>query len=129
MKTEELSMELDTYLKKACDSGKVFIGRKQRSKTFQIYGFCQNLIIIQYDSYPKHYALEKKVLLTGIELTINQKKAIRLTSEYASEIEASSIQRHGTSNKTSVLTKFYFSLHNGFLNDFRSNGQKAGWIG
>ena len=81
MKTEELSMELDTYLKRACDSGTVFMGRKQRSKTFQIYGFCQNLIIIQYDSYPKHYALEKKVLLNGIELTINQKKHIRLLDE------------------------------------------------
>ena len=107
--------------KKGHDSKQPFYGRKQGSKPFQIYGFCKDLIIIQYDSYPKHYAVEKEVLLEGINKVINFELNVRLTSEYAEKIEFSNIQRQGTDNKTSALTKFYFSLHRGFLNAFKKS--------
>lgn len=118
MKKEELSEVLNSYLERVHESNQLFYGRKQNSKPFQIYGFCEDLIIIQYDSYPKHYALEKKVLLEGINKVINHELNIRLTSDYAAKIEFSSIQRQRTDNKTSVLTKFYFSLHRGFMNAY-----------
>ena len=116
MKREALKKSLDAFLLEAKKTKKVFYGKSQKSKSFIIYGFCNDLIIIEYDSYPKHYALEKKTLLDGIDKVLNQKLKVRLTSEYATIIEFSTVNRKGTDNKTSVLSKFYYSLHRSFLN-------------
>lgn len=121
MKKNELSRQLEHFLMKACDSKQSFLGRKQGSKVFQIHSFYNGLVIIQYDSYPKHYVLEKEVLLDGLDKVINHGLQIPLTSMYASEIEFSTVHRQGTNNRTSVLTKFYFSLHNGFLKTYKKN--------
>ena len=112
---KELEKELLQFLEESKQKKRDFYGRKQGSKPFNIRGFFDGLIIIEYDSNPKHYVLEMEVLLDGIAKVLEKKVEIRLTSDYASQIEYSSIERSGTSNKTSALTKFYYSIHRAFL--------------
>lgn len=115
MNKKDLNEKLDVFLQEAQEKNETFYGRNLKSKIFNIYGICGDMVIIKYDSYPKHFVLEKEVLLDGIDKVINHKEKINLTSEYADKIEFSIVHRKGTENKTSVLTKFYFSIHNAFL--------------
>ena len=112
---EKLKKELQQFLEESKQNNRDFYGRKAGSKSFKIREICGGLIIIEYDSYPKHYVLDTDVLLKGIVKVLEKKVEIRLTSDYASKIEHSSIDRSGTGNKTSALTKFYYSIHRTFL--------------
>lgn len=115
MKRKDLKEALFQYLWTAEHKGQVFYGIKRKSKTFMIREVVNDLIIIEYDSYPRHYVLEINVLLDGITIVLEKKIEIHLTSDYASKIEYSTINRSGINNKTSILTKFYYSIHRAFL--------------
>lgn len=122
MDTKELEKKVESYLQRAVEKQQLFLGRTKRSRPFNIYGLCKDVIIVKYTdegSYPMHYVLEKKTLVEGIIQAISKNWTIRLTGEYASEVEFSRIRREGTKNSTSALTKFYFSLHNSFLNQMK----------
>lgn len=115
MEKNELKETLLLFLKDAKHKSQVFYGIKRDSKTFVIREIVDDLIIIEFDSYPRHYVLEISVLLDGITKVLDKKVKIHLTSDYASKIEYSTINRSGTSDKTSILTKFYYSIHRAFL--------------
>lgn len=117
----ELQQELLQFLQESKQKSRDFYGRNAGSKPFKICEICDGLIIIEYDSYPKHYVLDTEVLLDGIIKVIEKKVEIHLTSDYASKIEYSTINRTGTNNKTSILTKFYYSIHSTFLKKLKGN--------
>ena len=116
--------DLMQFLKESKQAGKTFYGIRRDSKTFKIRAISEGLIIIEYDSNPKHYVLEFEVLLDGIVKALNKEIEIHLTSDYASKIEFSSINRSGTNNKTSALTKFYYSIHRAFLKNYKNSSDK-----
>jgi hypothetical protein len=118
-KKNGIRQQLDAFLQNAKEKRQEFSGLRRDSKHFIIYGFCEDLIIVKYvqeGSYPMYYVLEKVVLLDGLKKVTEQKLSIKKTKDYASKIENSIINRKGGSNSTSSQTKFYFSIHRGFLN-------------
>lgn len=113
-----LEHEFDDWLSQ--QKGTVFCGTKASVNPFTIALFEKPYIVtesVEEGRYPSCYALNHEILLRGIKQEILANNVIHNGTQYAKEVEYSTIKRESNSgNKGGALTKYYFTIHKSFIN-------------
>ena len=124
MNKDKLSiwLELKFYLQYCVETKTKFEGIN-RKNPFRITLFSEHYIVtesVEDGHYPSCYVIKFETLLFGVVETIINNKEITSATQYAEEIEHSSIYRESnTKNKVGALTKYYLSIHKAFCETYQ----------
>lgn len=117
----DLEFEFDDWLSRQKET--VFRGTRASVNPFTIVLFKKPYIVtesVEDGHYPSCYALKHEILFRGIKQEILANKEMLNGTQYAKEVEYSTIKReNNSSNKGGALTKYYFTIHRYFISYYR----------